>query len=179
MYHCSSIFLNRSQGEPLLKPVTVVSSTDQPVYHSRPATRHEQDVEGEGCCHFSNNFYLTAAFGFVFAVICVFQVSILGPAAPTALNPSFYLFLDVFLSRFWLYTTYLCLQWFLGSLTRTLDKCKADLFHSSVVSTIVLYLWIHLSQRSFTGEKAKNHSVSGDFDHYTSNNSCWRYRWRN
>ena len=109
MYHCSSIFLNRSQGEPLLKPVTVVSSTDQPVYHSRPATRHEQDVEGEGCCHFSNNFYLTAAFGFVFAVICVFQVSILGPAAPTALNPSFYLFLDVFLSRFWLYTTYLCL----------------------------------------------------------------------
>jgi len=56
-----------------LKPVTVVSSNDQPVYHSRPATRHEQDVEGDGCCHFSNNFYLTAAFGFVFSVICVFQ----------------------------------------------------------------------------------------------------------
>ena len=33
--------------------------------------------ESTSCCHFSNNFYLTAAFGFTLSIICVFQVRFL------------------------------------------------------------------------------------------------------
>ena len=54
------------------KPVTVTH--EHAVYNRQPITPHEKDVAGEGCCHFSNNFYLTAAFGLVFSIICVFQV---------------------------------------------------------------------------------------------------------
>jgi len=88
-----------NQGEPLLKPVHPVPSSTQngPVYLQQSVpTHHERDVAGEGCFHFSNNFYLTAAFGAVFAIICVFQTFgflVFGYILPTCLCSDFWVHL--------------------------------------------------------------------------------------
>jgi len=89
-----------NQGEPLLQPVHPVPSSTQngPVYFNQQpsTTHHERDVAGEGCCHFSNNFYLTAAFGAVFAIICVFQTFgflVFGYILPTCMCGDFWVHL--------------------------------------------------------------------------------------
>lgn len=86
-----------NQGEPLLKPVHPVptSTHNGPIYLKQQSspTHHELDVAGEGCCHFSNNFYLTAAFGVVFAIICVFQTFgflVFGYILPTCMCADFW-----------------------------------------------------------------------------------------
>jgi len=83
-----------NQGEPLLQPVTVTH--EHAVYNRQPITPHEKDVAGEGCCHFSNNFYLTAAFGLVFSIICVFQTFfflVFGYILPTCFCGDFWIHL--------------------------------------------------------------------------------------
>lgn len=73
-----------SHSEPLLDRPVVPGSSEgriqapawEPPGSQSKNQHHSQqaDYDGVGCCHFSNNFYLTAAWGFVFAVLCVFQI---------------------------------------------------------------------------------------------------------
>ena len=53
-------------------------SPNQPLLNPNQTPIEEYQVQQKtktGCCYFSNNFYLTVSFAFVFAVICIFQVN--------------------------------------------------------------------------------------------------------
>lgn len=55
----------------------VTMSPNQPLLHPNQSPIEEYQVQQKtktGCCYFSNNFYLTVSFAFVFAVICIFQI---------------------------------------------------------------------------------------------------------
>jgi hypothetical protein len=81
-------------------------SPNQPLLHqnSQPNQtnyieeyRAEQDKRN-GCCYFSNNFYLTVSFAFVFTVICIFQILFLimfGYILPTCACSDFWIHLYV------------------------------------------------------------------------------------
>lgn len=55
-------------AEPLLQPVGALIPT------TVSEQKVVQDARGKGCCHMSNNFYLTLTFGVVFTNVCIFMV---------------------------------------------------------------------------------------------------------
>ena len=75
-------------NQPLISSNRPVASPHSPVPVAPMVVPAPDTPESTSCCHFSNNFYLTAAFGFTLSIICVFQVR------PVAKNER--PFLDVF-----------------------------------------------------------------------------------
>ena len=61
-------------NQPLISSNRPVVSPHSPVPVAPMVVTAPETQESTSCCHFSNNFYLTAAFGFTLSVICVFQV---------------------------------------------------------------------------------------------------------
>ena len=67
-------------NEPLLRPIGSLIPT------SVPDKRVVDDARGTGCCHMSNNFYLTLTFGVVFTNVCIFLVSYAKPQIARSLK---------------------------------------------------------------------------------------------
>ena len=69
-----SNYFTMNPNQPLLNSNRPVVSPHSPVPVTPMVVTAPETEESTSCCHFSNNFYLTAAFGFTLSVICVFQV---------------------------------------------------------------------------------------------------------
>ena len=69
-----SNYFTMNPNQPLISSNRPVVSPHSPVPVAPMVVTAPETQESTSCCHFSNNFYLTAAFGFTLSVICVFQV---------------------------------------------------------------------------------------------------------
>ena len=69
-----SNYFTMNPNQPLISSNRPVASPHSPVPVAPMVVPAPDTPESTSCCHFSNNFYLTAAFGFTLSIICVFQV---------------------------------------------------------------------------------------------------------
>merc|ERR1712131_363048 len=85
-------------NQPLISSNRPVASPHSPVPVAPMVVPTPDTPESTSCCHFSNNFYLTAAFGFTLSIICVFQtvfLFVLGYILPTCFCSDFWRHLNV------------------------------------------------------------------------------------
>jgi len=93
-----SNYFTMNPNQPLISSNRPVVSPHSPVPVAPMVVTAPETQESTSCCHFSNNFYLTAAFGFTLSVICVFQtvfLFVLGYILPTCFCSDFWRHLNV------------------------------------------------------------------------------------
>merc|ERR1712038_1819661 len=93
-----SNYFTMNPNQPLISSNRPIVSTSPVVPSPMVVTAPPLETESTSCCHFSNNFYLTAAFGFTLSIICVFQtvfLFVLGYILPTCFCSDFWRHLNV------------------------------------------------------------------------------------